>query len=65
VLINQKIPYKQKVEQDLRHELSAYLEGKGSASQNGELAMQSVKSLDIQISEFSLEAILVKLQHKI
>ncbi|PKK56103.1 hypothetical protein RhiirC2_800747, partial [Rhizophagus irregularis] len=47
-----KIPYNLKVEQDLRDELSAYMEGKGSASQSGN------KIFDIQIPEFSLEAIL-------
>jgi len=47
-----KIPYNLKVEQDLRDELSAYMEGKGSASQSGD------KIFDIQIPEFSLEAIL-------
>src|SRR5439155_3873368 len=47
-----KIPYNLKVEQDLRDELSAYIEGKGSALQSGN------KIFDIQIPEFSLEAIL-------
>ena len=47
-----KIPYNLKVEQDLRDELSAYMEGKGSTSQSGD------KIFDIQIPEFSLEAIL-------
>ncbi|PKK62449.1 hypothetical protein RhiirC2_790367 [Rhizophagus irregularis] len=46
----QKIPYNQKVEQGLRYELSAYTEGKGSTSQS--------RAFDIEIPEFSLEAIL-------
>jgi hypothetical protein len=56
-----KIPYNLKVEQDLRNELSAYMEGKGSTSQSGD------KIFKIQIPEFSLEAILtdlIKLHHK-
>ncbi|CAG8529477.1 3745_t:CDS:2, partial [Funneliformis mosseae] len=47
-----KISYNLKVEQDLRDKLSAYMKGKGSASQSGD------KIFDIQIPEFSLEAIL-------
>ncbi|CAG8688097.1 17422_t:CDS:2 [Rhizophagus irregularis] len=42
----------QKVEQGLRHELSAYIDGKGFTSQSGD------KTFDIQIPEFSLEAII-------
>ncbi|GBC49211.2 kinase-like domain-containing protein [Rhizophagus irregularis DAOM 181602=DAOM 197198] len=41
-----------KVEQGLRHELSAYIDGKGFTSQSGD------KTFDIQIPEFSLEAII-------
>jgi hypothetical protein len=56
-----KIPYNLKVEQDLRDELSAYMEGKGSASQSGEMftSVNPDKIFDIQIPEFSLEAILM------
>ena len=55
-----KIPYNLKVEQDLRDELSAYMEGKGSTSQSGEMftSVNLDKIFDIQIPEFSLEAIL-------
>ena len=45
-------PVKQKVEQDLRHELSAYMESKRFALQSGD------KTFDIQISKVSLEMIL-------
>ncbi|PKC00572.1 hypothetical protein RhiirA5_427977 [Rhizophagus irregularis] len=55
VLNNQKITYNQKVEQDLRYELSAYMECKG---QTEEVALQSDKAFNIEISEFSLEMIL-------
>uniref|UniRef100_U9US59 Serine-threonine/tyrosine-protein kinase catalytic domain-containing protein n=1 Tax=Rhizophagus irregularis (strain DAOM 181602 / DAOM 197198 / MUCL 43194) TaxID=747089 RepID=U9US59_RHIID len=51
-LLDQKTPYNQKVEQGLRHELSAYIDGKGFTSQSGD------KTFDIQIPEFSLEAII-------
>ncbi|PKK57118.1 hypothetical protein RhiirC2_871892 [Rhizophagus irregularis] len=55
-----KIPYNLKVEQDLRDELSAYMEGKGSASQSRGMftSVNLDKIFDIQIPEFSLEAIL-------
>jgi len=43
----------------LRHELSAYIEGKGGLlKQTGEVASQSNKAFDIEIPEFSLEVIL-------
>ncbi|CAG8541050.1 3643_t:CDS:2 [Funneliformis mosseae] len=46
-------------EQGLRHELSAYIEGKkGLLKQTGEVIPQSDKAFDIEISEFFLEVIL-------
>ncbi|CAG8700570.1 19772_t:CDS:2, partial [Racocetra fulgida] len=51
---NSRSPLNEKNEQEqgLRHELFAYIEGKGSATQSRD------KAFDIEIPEFSLEAIL-------
>ena len=52
----QKIPYNQKVEQDLRRELSSCTKG-----DDGKIN----KAIDIQIPELSLEEILTELRHRI